>query len=171
MYGEARRINNGKGNNMVVNCYRDRQRIYFGCYDPKESVQRWTYLEDAAVNRLLAPNSMERGTANYCGELLWFTAYSMLTRCLLDAYSMLTHCLLTAYSLLTHCYSSLLITVTYTFTYTFTHTFTYTFTTPQPRPNHGRRTPSNCTNVWWGCCIWKGREGRSWNEKMGRRWI
>ena len=103
VYGEARRINNGKGNNMVVNCYRDRQRIYFGCYDPKESVQRWTYLEDAAVNRLLAPNSMERGTANYCGELLWFTAYSMLTRCLLDAYSMLTHCLLDAYSLLTHC--------------------------------------------------------------------
>ena len=60
VYGEARRINNGKGNNMVVNVYRDRQRIYFGCYDPKESVQRWTYLEDAAVNRLLAPNSMER---------------------------------------------------------------------------------------------------------------
>jgi hypothetical protein len=98
VYGEARRINNGKGNNMVVNCYRDRQRIYFGCYDPKESVQRWTYLEDAAVNRLLAPNSMERGTAtvaNYCGSLL--------TRCLLTAYSLLTHCLLTAYSLLTHC--------------------------------------------------------------------
>ena len=60
VYGEARRINNGKGNNMVINVYRDRQRIYFGSYDPKESVQRWTYLEDAAVNRLLAPNSMER---------------------------------------------------------------------------------------------------------------
>lgn len=79
VYGEARRINNGKGNNMVVNCYRDRQRIYFGCYDPKESVQRWTYLEDAAVNRLLAPNSMERGN------------HSCYTRC----YSLLitvTHC-------------------------------------------------------------------------------
>ena len=60
VYGEARRINNGKGNNTVVNVYRDRQRLYFGCYDPKESVQRWTYLEDSAVNRLLAPNSMER---------------------------------------------------------------------------------------------------------------
>ena len=27
-----------KGNNMVINLYRDRQRIYFGAYDPKESV-------------------------------------------------------------------------------------------------------------------------------------
>ena len=60
VYGEARKINGGKGSNMVVSVYRDRQRIYFGAYDPKESVQRWAVTEDAAVNRLLAPNSIEQ---------------------------------------------------------------------------------------------------------------
>ena len=60
VYGEARKINGGKGSNMVVSVYRDRQRIYFGCYDPKESVQRWAVTEDSAVNRLLAPNSIEQ---------------------------------------------------------------------------------------------------------------
>ena len=60
VYGEARKINGGKGSNMVISVYRDRQRIYFGAYDPKESVQRWTVTEDAAVNRLLAPNSIEQ---------------------------------------------------------------------------------------------------------------
>jgi hypothetical protein len=60
VYGEARKINGGRGSNMVIGVYRDRQRIYFGCYDPKESVQRWAVTEDSTVNRLLAPNSIEQ---------------------------------------------------------------------------------------------------------------
>ena len=57
VYSEARRIG---GNSMVCHVYRDRQRIYFAAYDPGRSIQHHTMIEDTAVNRLLAPNSVEK---------------------------------------------------------------------------------------------------------------
>ena len=60
VYSTGSRI---KGTHNVCTIYRDRQRLFFESYSPSESVRRFTSIEDADINRLLAPNSIEQRDA------------------------------------------------------------------------------------------------------------
>ena len=60
VYSTGSRI---KGTHNVCTIYRDRQRVFFEGYVPSESVRRFSSIEDADINRLLAPNSIEQRDA------------------------------------------------------------------------------------------------------------